>query len=104
MFFDCWLPLLRTAAVGILAYAALVLSPRVSGKRTLSRMNAFDLIVTVALGLTLASISRTRGQRKRRPPGDQKINGDTRKENFLAQNVCISALCMYNAVIGALST
>jgi uncharacterized membrane protein YcaP (DUF421 family) len=29
---------------------------RVSGKRTLSKMNAFDLVVTVALGSTLATI------------------------------------------------
>jgi uncharacterized membrane protein YcaP (DUF421 family) len=41
--------------VGVLAYAALVL-PRVSGKRTFSKMNAFDLVVTVALGSTLATI------------------------------------------------
>lgn len=32
---------------------------RVSGKRTLSKMNAFDFIVTVALGSTLASIILT---------------------------------------------
>jgi uncharacterized membrane protein YcaP (DUF421 family) len=29
---------------------------RVSGKRTLAKMNAFDLVVTVALGSTLATI------------------------------------------------
>jgi uncharacterized membrane protein YcaP (DUF421 family) len=29
---------------------------RISGKRTLSKMNAFDLIVTVALGSTLATV------------------------------------------------
>jgi uncharacterized membrane protein YcaP (DUF421 family) len=56
MLFDGWLPLLRTAVVGILAYAALVFFLRVSGKRTLSKMNAFDLIVTVALGSTLATV------------------------------------------------
>jgi uncharacterized membrane protein YcaP (DUF421 family) len=38
-----------------LAYAALVLVLRVSGKRTLAKMNAFDLVITVALGSTLAS-------------------------------------------------
>ncbi len=37
-----------------LAYAALVL--RVSGKRTLTKLNAFDLVVTVALGSTLATV------------------------------------------------
>jgi uncharacterized membrane protein YcaP (DUF421 family) len=56
MFFDGWQGIGRTALVGILAYLALVLLLRVSGKRTLSKMNAFDLIVTVALGSTLATI------------------------------------------------
>jgi len=56
MLFDGWMSLLRTAMVGILAYATLVLFLRVSGKRTLSKMNAFDLVVTVALGSTLATV------------------------------------------------
>ena len=42
--------------VGTLAYVALIFLPRVSGKRTLSSMNAFDMIVTVALGSTLATV------------------------------------------------
>jgi uncharacterized membrane protein YcaP (DUF421 family) len=56
MFFNSWADLGRTLIVGVLAYAALVVMLRVSGKRTLSKMNAFDLIVTVALGSTLATI------------------------------------------------
>jgi uncharacterized membrane protein YcaP (DUF421 family) len=56
MFFDSWAGLLRTVVVGVLAYVALVAILRVSGKRTLSKMNAFDLVVTVALGSTLATI------------------------------------------------
>lgn len=55
IFFDGWDPLLRTLIVGPLAYAALVAVLRISGKRTLSKMNAFDLVVTVALGSTLAT-------------------------------------------------
>ncbi len=43
MFFDSWAGLLRVLVVGPLAYAALVLLLRVTGKRTLSKMNAFDL-------------------------------------------------------------
>ena len=39
------------------AYIGLVTFLRISGKRTLSKMNAFDLVVTVALGSTLATIS-----------------------------------------------
>lgn len=54
--FQNWTSLLRTAVVGVLAYVALVALLRVSGKRTLSKMNAFDLVVTVALGSTLATI------------------------------------------------
>ena len=57
MFFNGWFALLRTTVVGILAYAALVVFLRLSGKRTLAKMNAFDLIVTVSLGSTLATIA-----------------------------------------------
>lgn len=56
IFFAGWAGVARTALVGVLAYAAMVLSLRVSGKRTLSKMNAFDLVVTVALGSILATI------------------------------------------------
>lgn len=56
MFFSGWDSLLRTLVVGVLAYVALVVFLRVSGKRTLSKMNAFDLVVTVALGSTLATV------------------------------------------------
>lgn len=56
MFFDSWTGLGRVLVVGVLAYAALVLLLRVSGKRTLTKMNAFDLVVTVALGSTLATV------------------------------------------------
>jgi uncharacterized membrane protein YcaP (DUF421 family) len=56
MLFDSWAGLGRVVLVGTLAYAALVLLLRVSGKRTLSKLNAFDLVVTVALGSTLATV------------------------------------------------
>lgn len=56
IFFDQWQPLLRTAVLGVLGYAGLVLLLRISGRRTLSKMNAFDLVVTVALGSVLASV------------------------------------------------
>jgi uncharacterized membrane protein YcaP (DUF421 family) len=59
MFFDSWSGLLRVLIVGTVAYVALVLLLRVSGKRTLAKLNAFDLVVTVALGSTLASILLT---------------------------------------------
>ena len=61
MLFDGWYGLLRVLVVGTLAYAALVLLLRVSGKRTLSKMNAFDLVVTVSLGSTLATVLLSKG-------------------------------------------
>lgn len=56
IFFNRWEDLARTLIVGVLAYVFLVGCLRWSGKRTLSKMNAFDLIVTVSLGSVLASV------------------------------------------------
>ena len=56
LFFDSWSGLGRVLVVGMLAYGALVVLLRISGNRTLSKLNAFDLVVTVALGSTLATI------------------------------------------------
>lgn len=56
MFFDSWHDLARVVLVGVCAYVALVLMLRVSGNRTLSKLNAFDFVVTVALGSTLATV------------------------------------------------
>ncbi len=55
-FFSSGATLLRTAVIGVLAYVSLVVLLRISGRRTLSKMNAFDFVVTVALGSTLATI------------------------------------------------
>ncbi|MFL1876128.1 DUF421 domain-containing protein [Hansschlegelia beijingensis] len=60
MFFDSWTGLFRVLVVGICAYGALVVFLRISGKRTLAKLNAFDLVVTVALGSTLSSIILTK--------------------------------------------
>ncbi len=54
--FSGWAPIWRTLILGTFAYLAIVVMLRISGKRTLSKMNAFDFVVTVALGSTLASI------------------------------------------------
>ena len=56
IFFDGWESLIRTAVIGILAYLSVVILLRVSGKRTLSKLNAFDFVITVALGSTLATV------------------------------------------------
>lgn len=55
-FFESWSEIIRIGLVGLCAYVALILLLRLTGKRTLSKMNAFDLVVTVAVGSTLASI------------------------------------------------
>ena len=54
-FFKDWTGPVRVVIVGVCAYVGLVFLLRVTGKRTLSKMNAFDLVVTVALGSTLAA-------------------------------------------------
>lgn len=56
IFFDSWESIVRIIIIGILAYGSIVVLLRVSGKRTLSKMNAFDLIITIALGSTLATV------------------------------------------------
>jgi uncharacterized membrane protein YcaP (DUF421 family) len=56
MLFRSWSDVGRVLAMSLLVYPALILVLRVSGKRTLAKMNAFDLVVTVALGSTLATI------------------------------------------------
>ncbi len=60
VFFNDWEGILRVVVVGAGAYVALVLVLRVSGKRTLAKLNAFDLVVTVALGSTLATVLLSR--------------------------------------------
>lgn len=47
--------MIRIVLTGVGAYISIVLILRISGKRTLAKMNAFDFIVTVALGSILAT-------------------------------------------------
>lgn len=56
MLWSSWADLARIVLIGTTAYVALVITLRISGKRTLSKLNAFDLVVTVALGSTLATV------------------------------------------------
>ncbi len=53
--FDSFSGIGRMIILATMAYVAVVLILRISGKRTLSTLNAFDMIVTVALGSTLAT-------------------------------------------------
>jgi uncharacterized membrane protein YcaP (DUF421 family) len=55
MFYDGLTGLLHALVVGVLAYAVLVAFLRLSGSRTLAKLNAFDFVVTIALGSTLSS-------------------------------------------------
>ncbi|MBA2380242.1 MAG: DUF421 domain-containing protein [Blastocatellia bacterium] len=54
--FENWFGVLRVVIVGGLAFTGLILALRISGKRTLSKWNAFDFVVTIALGSTLATV------------------------------------------------
>lgn len=56
MWFDSWGELGRILVVGCAGYASLVVMVRIAGKRTLAKMTAFDFVVTVALGSTLATL------------------------------------------------
>ena len=53
--FKSWSALGKTLLLAVLIYPLLIAILRVGGKRTLSKMNAFDFIVAVAIGSLLAS-------------------------------------------------
>lgn len=54
--FDGWDDLRRVVIIGPAAFVALVLVLRITGGKTLAKLDVFDLAVTVALGSTLATI------------------------------------------------
>jgi uncharacterized membrane protein YcaP (DUF421 family) len=56
LFFSGLEPIVRTVVIGLLGYVGIILLLRASGKRTLSKFNMFDFIVTVAFGSVLASM------------------------------------------------
>lgn len=47
---------LRIVVISACAYLSLIVALRAAGKRSLAKLNAFDLVVTVALGSTLATV------------------------------------------------
>jgi uncharacterized membrane protein YcaP (DUF421 family) len=59
MLFDNWATLGRTVLIAPLAYLALLIAVRLAGKRALAKLNAFDFVVTVALGSVLAAVMIT---------------------------------------------
>jgi uncharacterized membrane protein YcaP (DUF421 family) len=54
-FADGWAPIIRILIIGTLSYIAVVALLRYFGKRALTKMNAFDIVVTVAIGSAFAS-------------------------------------------------
>ncbi|MCO4753596.1 MAG: DUF421 domain-containing protein [Bacteriovoracaceae bacterium] len=54
IFFSDWMSLARIIIISIGGYLGLVAILRVSGPRTLSKMNSFDFVITIALGSTYA--------------------------------------------------
>lgn len=56
IFFKDWESLWHVGLCSIIAFFTLFLFVRISGKRTLAKLNAFDFIVTVTLGSTLSSM------------------------------------------------
>src|SRR3954471_13152425 len=55
LFADGWQPIFRVLVIGTLSYLAVVALLRYFGKRALTKMNAFDMVVTVAIGSAFAS-------------------------------------------------
>lgn len=60
-FFGGWESVLRVLVVGTLGYASIVVLLRATGKRTLASMNAFDFIVTVAIGSAYGRVLTAKG-------------------------------------------
>jgi len=54
LFFDNWADLANVCLTTVSAFVTLFLFVRISGKRTLAKLNAFDFVVTIALGSVLA--------------------------------------------------
>lgn len=60
MFFDSWSRIGTLVMATIAAYLVLIVVLRTSGKRTLSKLNAFDFVITIALGSVLATVVLSR--------------------------------------------
>ena len=57
IFFSNWQSLLRTFVLTILIYLLVIVFLRFFGKRSLAKMNAFDFVVTIALGSCLPTVA-----------------------------------------------
>lgn len=54
--FNSWSSLAHTLFAGSLGYILMIFLLRISGKRTLSKWNSFDFVVTIAFGSILAAM------------------------------------------------
>ena len=54
-FFDGWYDVRRTVTLGVMGFASMIVMLRVSGKRTLSKLNVFDFVFVVAVGSVFAA-------------------------------------------------
>jgi uncharacterized membrane protein YcaP (DUF421 family) len=86
IFFDNWSKVGRAALLALFAYGALVILLRISGKRTLSKLNVFDFVFVVALGSVLASTILS--------PNTTLANGVTAFVVLMAMQVTLSYLCV----------
>ncbi|MGB3797531.1 MAG: YetF domain-containing protein [Alteraurantiacibacter sp.] len=60
MWFDTWPDIGNIALTTFVIYAALIAILQIVGKRSIAKLNIFDLVVTVALGSILASVMLTK--------------------------------------------
>lgn len=54
-FFNGWYDVRRTVTLSIVGFVALIIMLRISGKRTLSKLNVFDFVFVVACGSVFAA-------------------------------------------------
>lgn len=55
-YFESWYNVERSVTLSVVGFAALFIMLRVSGKRTLSKLNVFDFVFVVAVGSVFASM------------------------------------------------
>lgn len=56
IFYNNFVTIYSTAIKGILIYIFLIIALRITGKRSLSKLNIFDFIITIAIGSVFASV------------------------------------------------
>lgn len=56
VFYNNFVTIYSTAIKGILIYIFLIIALRITGKRSLSKLNIFDFIITIAIGSVFASV------------------------------------------------